>query len=61
MKMTTRTKKLIEALKDIRSRLTANENMSRAKIATAHRQARKGYKGHWAGREWNDSVIRFAE
>ena len=58
--MTTRTKKLIEALTDIRNRLEVNEKMSRAKIAMAHRQARKGYKGHWAGRQWNDQILRNA-
>lgn len=56
MKETTRT--LVDALTEIRERLSEKENMTREQIARAHRMARKGYRGEDRGREWTASVIR---
>lgn len=56
--MTSRTAELFDALRDIRERLQAKEQMTREATARAHKMARKGYKGHGAGREWTDSIIR---
>ena len=51
--MNTRTFCLILALRDVSSRCSAYEGMSRAQIAAAHRQIRKQ-----DGRRWSESLLR---
>ena len=54
--MKTQTQELIRSLKSINTRLE-KEGMSRNQIARRHRLARKGYRGHWGGREWSAAIV----
>ena len=53
--MTKTTATLMEALAEVRERLL-NEGETRKKIAARHRMARRGFRGEYKGREWNEAL-----